>query len=79
MSTEKIKEKLIAEIGKSNNKELLEDISTLFKTRKSTRKPLQLSAEQIAAINIGIKQIEEGKGIPHEVVMKEAEKWLRKK
>ncbi len=79
MRTDKIKEKLISEIEKSNDKELLKDISTLFKSRKSERKVLKLSKEQMVAIQVGIGQIERGEATSHEDFMKEVDEWLKEK
>ena len=71
---------MTSKLRKVNMQALKENVITMIKNM-----PQDVSIEDIMAelyfryeVDQGIKQLDEGKGIPHEEIEKRMKKWLRK-
>jgi len=79
MSTAELKEKLIAQINKTDNDELLIEISTMLHIEsKSIDGVYQMSQAERDAVEDGLNQIKNGQWISDEEANRRAEEWLRK-
>jgi predicted transcriptional regulator len=56
----------------------LEMVYHLFEASKDNDWWDEISVEQKHAIDKGLQQLDNGEGIPHEMVMKKYAKWLKK-
>ncbi|MBS1515011.1 MAG: hypothetical protein JSS63_08260 [Bacteroidetes bacterium] len=73
MNIQSLKKQLINSINNIEDIEYLEGLNQLVKDKDEI---YILSKEQESAINEGLKDIEEGKYIPDEVLNKEINQWL---
>lgn len=71
MSTAELKYNLVKLIESINDSQMLQAIYTLLSNKGSVDFWDELSAEQKAAIEESISELDRGEGIPHEQVMKE--------
>lgn len=73
MSTAELKYNLVKLIESINNSRTLQAVYTLLSNKKEGNADFwdELSAEQKAAIEESIGELDRGEGIPHEQVMKE--------
>ena len=79
MSTAELKEKLIAQINKTDNDELLIEISTMLNIEsKSIDGIYQMSEAEREAVKDGLNQIKNGQWISDEEANRQVEEWLRK-
>jgi len=75
--SEGIKKKLISRIKETQDIDLLNDIESIFDSK--SEETLDLTADQLAAIEVGRGQIKNGQYRPHHQVMDEMKKWLESK
>lgn len=78
MSTIELKNKLIAVIESTENKNLLEELYQFLSLDKSTISPYKLSSEQEKAISIAREQIKNGDYISNDAANTEIDEWLKK-
>ena len=76
MSTAKLKQKVLQRIKQIDEDYLLEDLLNLIEIEEEDH--VEISKEQKEMLDIGLKQVEEGKTTPNEIVEKRIEKWLNK-
>lgn len=75
MTLQEKKLMIIERIIHSSDKSMLKEIEKVIASSGDFWD--ELSEEQIASIDRGIKQLNAGKGIPHSKVKKKYAKWLR--
>lgn len=76
MSSSELKNKIFNKLQNVDDNVLL-DVLELLEFETSTGK-YQLTEAEIASIEIGLQQIENGDTISHENMVKEVSKWLSK-
>ena len=77
MNIEQRKYQFIEEYMKIYNLDIIEKLEQLLKEEKARQDNLELDDNIKEAIDKGIKSLDEGKGIPHEQVMKKMKKKYR--
>lgn len=75
--SERMKKSLISRIKETRDLELLKDIESVIKSK--SEEALELTADQLTAIEIGRDQIKNGQSKPHQQVISEVKKWLESK
>ena len=78
MSTAELKEKLIAEINKTDNDELLIQISHLIELESNAVAIYEMSPGEIEAVEDGFNQIKNGQWISDEEANRQVGEWLKK-
>lgn len=80
MDAATIKEQFHILIDKIDNIEYLQDVYDTMALQLGEKKDVldDLSSEQLERLDESMKQIEEGKGIPHEVIKAKHQRWLIK-
>jgi hypothetical protein len=78
MTVVELKEKLIENIRNTDNEELLEHISDIFEFKLGPEGTYEMSAEEIEAVKEGIEQIENGRFLTNEEVIKLSAECLKK-
>lgn len=73
-----LKEKLIAKIKDTDDKELLHQISRLIELENQTDEVYKLSSDELIAVNDGINQIDNGMFFTNEEARKIFDKCLEK-
>lgn len=76
MSTVELKNKIFGKLDEVND-DVLRYVLELLEFETNSGK-YQLSKAEKEAIDIGLKEIENGQTIPHEDVVKEINEWLNK-
>ncbi len=76
MSTAELKKKVLNKIEQIDEDYLLEDLLNLIEIEEEDF--IEISEEHKEILDIGLKQVEEGKTTPNEIVEKRIEKWLNK-
>ncbi len=72
---ERLKAKLIGRIGRTHDASLLREVESLL-DEKLPEGVYVLSADEREKMNIARHQLDEGKGIPGEIVEEELNDWL---
>jgi hypothetical protein len=79
MSTVDLKSKIVERINSITDVQILEELDRITEEFKAAGDFWDdLAPAQKNSIEVSIKQLEEGKGIPHEQVMEEVKRWLKK-
>lgn len=75
--SERMKKSLISRIKETRDLELLKDIESVIESK--SEEALELTTDQLTAIEIGRDQIKNGQSKPHQQVISEVKKWLESK
>ncbi|WP_339863792.1 hypothetical protein [uncultured Algoriphagus sp.] len=75
--SERIKKNLISRIKETQDIDLLKDIESIFDSKSD--EVVDLTEDQLRAIETGRKQINNGQFKPHQQVISEMKKWLESK
>lgn len=78
MSTPELRKKLIDEIQKTDNNQILEEAYRLLGLESDEREVYQLSPEQLSAVAEAREQIRQGKSLTDAQADKDIEEWLGK-
>lgn len=78
MTVIELKEKLIEDILKTDDEQLLDHISDLLKFEKSETAIHIMSDEEIEAVKDGLTQLERGEWLTNDEANKLADEWLKK-
>lgn len=78
MFTAKMKQELIEKIQSLNDDNTLEEVYRILEAGSQEIEMAVLTKEQENLINIGLKDIEEGRFISNDQAKQEAEEWLKK-
>lgn len=73
-----LKEKLISEIRKIEDKNILSEVYRLLEIESEELELYKLDEDQIAAVKEAREQVSNGQFLTHEQAKKNAEKWLNK-
>ena len=76
MSTAELKKKILKRIEQIDEEYLLEELLGIIEIEEEDL--IEISKEHKDMLHIGLKQVEEGKTTPNEIVEKRIEKWLNK-
>ena len=79
MSLYNLKKEIHQQIDLIEDTNFLSELENLIKARLGQNQMFELSTEQLDAIAVGRKEIEEGFGIDQKKVDKEIQKWLEEK
>jgi predicted transcriptional regulator len=78
MTVIELKEKLIEDILKADDEQLLDHISDLLSFEKSETAVHTMSDEEIEAVKDGLTQLERGEWLTNEEANKLADEWPKK-
>ena len=78
MSTQELREKLIAKIKNTKEDYILEEVSRLLEFEENSSHIYNLNAAQQQLIDKSLKEIENGEYFTDEDVKKETDEWLKK-
>ena len=78
MSTAELKKKILKRIEQIDEEYLLEELLGIIEIEEEEEDLIEISKEHKDMLHIGLKQVEEGKTTPNEIVEKRIEKWLNK-
>ena len=78
MSTLELREMLLEKISVMEDEGLLQEIASLIETDHQLEDDYEMSDDEIAAINEGIAQLDNGQWITNEESNKRADEWLKK-
>ena len=78
MTVVELKEKLIAKISTTNDKELLDEVSWIIDVEEPDNEMHIMSAGEIEAVKEGLEQIKNGQYISNEEANRQVEEWLKK-
>ena len=79
MSLYNLKKEIHQQIDLIEDTNFLSELENLIKARLGQNQMFEFSTEQLDAIAVGRKEIEEGFGIDQKKVDKEIQKWLEEK
>jgi predicted transcriptional regulator len=80
MNTLEIKNDLLRLLMETDDSQVLDKVRRYFKIlKKEPVKDAELDAQELAMVEIGLRQIEEGKVISHEEARKKIEEMPRKR
>jgi len=77
MTVVELKKKLIEQIQNTDDEEVLEHISDIFKFELNTKSVHKLSNEEKAAVEDGRNQIKNGQWLSDEDANKQIDEWLK--
>jgi hypothetical protein len=78
LTTVELKQKLITQISKTENSELLDQISRLIDLELQAEDVYHLSKEEIEVVAMSLTQLDNGLFLSNEESNEQADKWLRK-
>jgi len=74
-----IKDRIISKISSIDDEEFLREVESIILSMESTEyKPFILSDEMKRSVKSSMRDIQNGKVLSHEEVVKEAKSWLEK-
>jgi predicted transcriptional regulator len=76
MSSDELKEKLIAKINNINDRELLELIARTIEFEEKYNVIYEMSSEELAAVQEGREQLKKGQWLSHEEANKQVDEWF---
>jgi predicted transcriptional regulator len=77
MTVVELKEKLIEKISNTDDKKMLERITWVIDIDPETENIYEMSAEEKAAVQEGLDDLDNGKRITNEESNKRADEWLK--
>ena len=78
MSQKELKDTLIAQIVTTDDEALLREVTRLLNLQLKDEDRMELSDDQIHAIQKALKQVEEGETLSEEEANQQIEEWLGK-